>query len=298
MNESLNDAKTKELINERERRLLIGSAKLLEEINQNNKRNPKNSSGETSKNNNNSKKTLDNKKNTNSKEKIKIIGKRQPYPNFSGPFIANDIRYSGNLNEPDSITNKKPISTSLYKQDDNSSIDAKRQSLEDLSKKNFNGRKSSPALLGNNSKKKNNVKPIKDNPVSQALAEFPKPQNKKESLRLFDKNKRNTPFFIESKESQEQPSKILPSTNRKNFLINRRADITAQINSLIKIQSFSRMIKPRLQYIKMKNASKRIQKTFRGYLIRKLFQAIRDAVIFIQYMYRKYKARSKLENLQ
>lgn len=85
-----------------------------------------------------------------------------------------------------------------------------------------------------------------------------------------------------------------PITNKRNFLEGKRADITHQINSLVKIQSFIRMVVPRLRYIKLKKATICIQKRYKGHLIRKLYQAIRDAIIFIQFMYRKYKSKTKM----
>lgn len=88
-------------------------------------------------------------------------------------------------------------------------------------------------------------------------------------------------------DSQQSPEK--PKNVKKNFLQGRRADITHQINSLIKIQSFMRMVPVKLLYKKLKKSAIKIQSVYRAHLIRKLYQAIRDAVLFIQYMYRKYK---------
>ncbi|OMJ83223.1 hypothetical protein SteCoe_15875 [Stentor coeruleus] len=90
-------------------------------------------------------------------------------------------------------------------------------------------------------------------------------------------------------DNKAQNIKNQPSVNKKNYLEERKADITHQILSLTKVQSFMRMVGPRLRFIKMKKASVCIQRVYRGHLVRKLFQSIRNAVVFIQLMYRKYK---------
>lgn len=91
-------------------------------------------------------------------------------------------------------------------------------------------------------------------------------------------------------ENKTQTVKNQPISNKKNYLEGKKADITHQILSLTKVQSFIRMVAPRIRYIKMKKASAFIQRVYRGHLVRKLFQSIRNAVIFIQSMYRKYKS--------
>lgn len=88
-----------------------------------------------------------------------------------------------------------------------------------------------------------------------------------------------------------QDRSVKSSNSRRNYLKNRRADISHQINSLIKIQCFMRMVPARLRYLKQRRSICKIQAFFRGIRIKRLFAAIRDAVIFIQYMYRKYRSR-------
>jgi tetratricopeptide (TPR) repeat protein len=137
------------------------------------------------------------------------------------------------------------------------------------------GRKSSPVLLNNN----------KSNPSShkQPLPSQ-KPPKALNSLKLNTENKAKVPDATYQDNVPLNPTK-------KNYLIDRRADISFQVQSLIKIQSFVKMVVTRLKYLKTLKSVICIQKHFKGHLIRKLYQAIRDAVIFIQVMYRKHKRK-------
>jgi tetratricopeptide (TPR) repeat protein len=99
---------------------------------------------------------------------------------------------------------------------------------------------------------------------------------------------------VEEKSIIDKGKQDLEKNMRRNYLAKKRADITNQINCLVKIQSFVRMVPHRIRYNRILKATKLIQKVYKGHLIRRLYQAIRDAVIFIQYMYRKFRSRQSV----
>ena len=252
--------------NEKEKKLLIGSTKLLQEINKpkeelRKKNTPKTKKDQKEKVFNSTEKTKTGKIDKNSKEMIKNSSFVMKNPGYETVFDNSSIfdqqnhKIGQSHKTPEKTKNSPNVKT----------LNKKRSSSKDLLSKNTeNLRKSTP--------------------VFQSTSQSPQIliNNSKPPL-----NPKNDPVFSIQKLPENANSNQL-NTNKRSFLQIRRADISHQINSLIKIQSFVRMVPLRQKFKKMKKSCILIQKNFKRYHIRKLFQAIREAVIFIQIMYRKH----------
>ena len=171
------------------------------------------------------------------------------------------------------------------------------QSANETKKKYLNSEESkieNDLKHSNEENQKPNNHKIRDSiPESRLPPRQPTPTkspDQKPQMRPIMKEQPKERIQTESSNTSQDRS-VKSSNSRRNYLKNRRADISHQINSLIKIQCFMRMVPVRLRYLKQRRSICKIQAFFRGIRIKRLFAAIRDAVIFIQYMYRKYRSR-------
>jgi hypothetical protein len=190
---------------------------------------------------------------------------------------------------------------STYPKIDSTSIKNNPEKLEDLKKREVSKvRESTPKSSENHEiKTKVEIKTSQTTPADPRAEVVVKPISHhsidtKSSLNPTASLPENSKERLATESSIKSTSQ--KGHSKRNFLENRRADISHQINSLIKIQSFVRMVPIRLNFMKQKKSCLKIQSFYRGLRIKRLFQAIRDAVIFIQYMYRKYRSRIMYKN--
>ena len=281
---------TKKIINEKERALVYGSTKLLAETSKKPMpeyaRKGPNTIGESNK-------TIDSDSSSKYTENPRVSREKLPMIKEKSNPDKSEIRQDNKLPTfPTKINcnSKNGKSTEEIPYMNNNKTDLPKKlndvnyrrpdSRDDSTKKsNTNSRQSSPVVLNTNGKA---------SAPSKVVSKIsPKPVLDKDS----NPHKSNTPNFNQKDEDAVALHKLPTATAKRSFLSNRRNDITHQMNSLVKIQSFARMVVPRIKFLRFRKSCVKIQKAFKGHLIRKLYQAIRDAVIFIQYMYRKTKER-------
>jgi tetratricopeptide (TPR) repeat protein len=244
---------TKNVITEKEKSFINGSSKLLEEIKKNEIKGNEKSEGKSG-----AKERLNNLRNSHNKSTDK-------------EKLTEGVKIQ---------TKPGEVSTPIDKQPRHETPKRKR-----IDAKTSNEKQSQESIQNIKDTKKQLELP--KHQTELGLDPISKGKNSSEkSLVLIGSVKKDESFSIEDSQESSQKRK----SSKRNYLKGRRADITHQINSLIKIQSFMRMVPAKLRFAKLQKSVILIQSAYRGYLIRKLYQAIRDAVIFIQYMYRKYKS--------
>ena len=69
-----------------------------------------------------------------------------------------------------------------------------------------------------------------------------------------------------------------------------------KLDAIISIQSYFKMKKQRMKFLKIRDAAMKIQRYIKGRKIRKIFLLITDAIVFIQSVYRGYRVRKLLKH--